>query len=418
MKEKVKIAFIGLGHRGPGLLRLLANMTDVEIVGLSDLYQDRLEGGLAILKDNGYKKMPVADLDYRKLLDVPGVQAVITPSSWTSHVPILLDAMEHGLYAATEVGGATSIEQCWQLVHTSKRTGMPCMLLENCCYGREEMTVMNMIKHGLFGELVHAEGGYRHDLREEVCMGEENRHYRLVNYSNRNGDVYPTHDLGPIAKYLGINRGNRMVMLSSMASKSVGLNEWSLQHRGADDPLTKRHFTLGDVVTTNIKCAHGETITLFHDTSLPRPYSRANLLQGTKGIWQEDTRGVFFEGVSRKTKHWTHEWEKIDDYFGKYEHPLWKFFQRAGVRGGHGGMDYLVLRAFVEAVKHHTQTPIDVYDTASWMAITTLSEDSANMGSMPVAIPDFTDGAWINREPALKGPYSLDDWDMKGLKAY
>ncbi|MBR6374562.1 MAG: hypothetical protein IKS20_15415, partial [Victivallales bacterium] len=207
---------------------------------------------------------------------------------------------------------------------------------------------------------------------------------------------------------------NRMVSLTSMASKSVGLNDWSRQHRGGDDPLSSRRFALGDVVTTCIKCAHGETITLFHDTSLPRPYSRANLLQGTKGIWQEDKRGVYFDGISKKP----HVWENIEDYYRKYEHPLWKFFQKAGVRGGHGGMDYLVLRAFVEAVKHHTQTPIDVYDAASWMSITTLSEDSINMGSSPVAIPDFTNGAWIDRGPALKGPYSLDDWDLKGLKAY
>lgn len=418
MKSKVKVAFIGIGHRGPSMLTVLARMTDVEVVGISDLYQDRIDNGLSILKKEGYSKMPLTSQDYRKLLEIPGVQAVVTPSSWTSHAQILLDAMEHGLYAATEVGGATSIDQCWQLVHTSKRTGMPCMLLENCCYNREEMTVMNMIKHGLFGELVHAEGGYRHDLRNEVCMGEENRHYRLANYSNRNGDVYPTHDLGPIAKYLGINRGNRMVTLTSMASKSVGLNEWSRQNRGVDDALSSRRFVLGDVVTTNIKCAHGETITLFHDTSLPRPYSRANLLQGTKGIWQEDRDGVYFDGISNKAGKPAHTWEKMEDYYKKYEHPLWKYFQRAGVRGGHGGMDYLVLRAFIESVKHHTQTPIDVYDTAAWMSITTLSEDSINMGSMPVAIPDFTDGAWINREAPLKGPYSLDDWDMKGLKAY
>ncbi len=414
MREKVKIAFVGIGSRGSGLLKLLAAMTDVQIVGVCDLYQDRVDAGLQSLKELGYKKLPQGTTDYRRLLEVPGVQAVVTPSSWTSHAKIMIDAMEHGLYVATEVGGATSIEQCWELVRTSKRTGMPCMLLENCCYGRNEMTVLNMVKQGLFGELVHAEGGYRHDLREEVCKGKENRHYRLVNYSHRNGDVYPTHDLGPIAKYLGINRGNRMVSLTAMASKSVGLNEWNRRERGSEHPLSNYKFTLGDVVTTNIKCAHGETITLFHDTSLPRPYSRANLLQGTKGIWQEDKQGVYFLDRSPKP----HEWEKIEDYYAEYEHPLWKFYQDAGVRGGHGGMDYLVLRGFVEAVKHRTQTPIDVYDTAAWMSITTLSEDSINLGSMPVAIPDFTDGAWIDREPPLTGPYSLDDWNLKGLKAY
>lgn len=316
--------------------------------------------------------------------------------------------MDSGKYAATEVGGGTSIEQCWELVRTSRRTGKPCMLLENCCYGREEMTVLNMVKQGLFGELVHAEGGYRHDLRDEVSLGRENRHYRLENYSNRNGDVYPTHDLGPIAKYLGINRGNRMLSLVSIASKARGLNEWNRIHKGEDCDLTHYHFSMGDVITTIIKCAHGETITLFHDTTLPRPYSRANLLQGTKGIWQEDKYGVYFDGVSPERD----VWEDLNAYYPKYEHPLWVKFRNDGVRGGHGGMDYLVLRAFLEAVKAGTQPPIDVYDTAAWMSITTLSEDSVAMGGAPVAIPDFTNGAWINREAPVRGTYSLDDWEV------
>ena len=403
--EKVKIGFVGAGARGPGLLSLLLEMDDVEIVGVCELYQDRLDAMSAACK-KARRKKPVATTDYRRLLDIKGIQAIITPSSWTSHVQICLDAMEAGLYAATEVGGAVNLDQCWRLVHTSERTGKPCMLLENCCYGRDELAVLNMVKKGMFGEVVHAEGGYRHDLREEVALGRENRHYRLANYSNRTGDVYPTHDLGPIAKCLNINRGNRMVSLVSMASKAVGINEWARTRKGADYDIASRAFTLGDVVTTCIKCAHGETITLFHDTSLPRPYSRCNVIQGTKGIWSEDKHGVYFDGISPKP----HTWESMDDYYKNYDHPLWVKFMQEGVKGGHGGMDWLVLRAFIEAVEQGTQTPIDVYDAAAWMSITTLSEDSINLGCAPVAIPDFTSGRWFQREPSVRSAYSLDDW--------
>ena len=261
------------------------------------------------------------------------------------------------------------------------------------------------MKQGLFGELVHAEGGYQHDLRDEICNGRENRHYRLANYSNRNGEVYPTHELGPIAKCLNINRGNRMLTLTATASKARGLHEWIKNHRGEEYDLFNRQFTMGDVVTTVIKCAHGETITLTHDTSLPRPYSRGNRIEGTKGIWMEDKYAVYLEGVSPKAD----VWDSLNNYYEKYEHPLWKWYRTEGVKGGHGGMDYLVLRAYVEAVKAGTQTPIDVYDTAAWMAVTCLSEDSVAMGSMPVAIPDFTNGKWFQREPAVLGKYCLTE---------
>ena len=182
-----------------------------------------------------------------------------------------------------------------------------------------------------------------------------------------------------------------------------------MRSRGKEADIADRAFALGDVVTTMIKCAHGETITLFHDTSLPRPYSRANVLQGTKGIWSEDKRGFFIEGVSKESGTWTEFWQPFDEVAAQYEHPLWKMFRQDGVKGGHGGMDWLVLRAFVEAVKNGTQTPIDVYDTAAWMAITPLSEESVSMGSLPVPIPDFTDGRWINRNDVVRGKYCLDE---------
>jgi predicted dehydrogenase len=402
--DAVRVAVVGVSGRGRGLLGLLLGMPDVEVVGVSDLYEDRLARAKQdVIEKRG--NTPMASTDFRRLLEMKELDAVITPSSWTSHADVCIASMDAGKYAATEVGGATSVEQCWELVRTSERTKKPCMLLENCCYGREELTIFNMVKQGLFGELVHAEGGYQHDLRDEICNGRENRHYRLANYSNRNGEVYPTHELGPIAKCLNINRGNRMLTLTATASKARGLHEWVKNHRGEEYDLFNRQFTMGDVVTTVIKCAHGETITLTHDTSLPRPYSRGNRIEGTKGIWMEDKYAVYLEGVSPKAD----VWDSLNNYYEKYEHPLWKWYRTEGVKGGHGGMDYLVLRAYVEAVKAGTQTPIDVYDTAAWMAVTCLSEDSVAMGSMPVAIPDFTNGKWFQREPAVLGKYCLTE---------
>ena len=413
MKRSIKLAVVGCSGRGNGMMGLIAEMADVEVISVCDLYPDRVKNAQELfVKAN--RQRPKGYTDYRKMIDdgvKEGLEAVFCPSSWQSHVEICLYAMEAGLYVATEVGGAYSVQACWDLVHTSERTGMPCMLLENCCYGREEMAILNMVKKGLFGELVHAEGGYCHDLRSEIDNGKENRHYRLANFKHRNGELYPTHDLGPIAKYLDINCGNRMLTLTSMASKAVGLRAWARANRPEGDELRDYPFNEGDVVTTMIKCARGETIVLTHDCSLHRPYSRRNMLQGTKGIWMEDKHSVSIEGLTKSRKgYWDPEcWQDLNDFWKKYDHPLWKKFQTAGVKGGHGGMDFLVLRAFFEAVQKRTQTPIDVYDTAAWMAITPLSEESIAMGSMPVPIPDFTNGKWIDPRPYVKGTYCLEE---------
>lgn len=406
--QNVNVLFVGLGARGYGYLELLLSMEEVNVLAVCDLYEDRLKNAVKLVEDKK-GNTPLASTNYKELIDNKDLDCVFVVSDWTSHVEICLAGLENGLYVATEVGGATSINQCWELVRTSERTGKPCMMLENCCYNREEMTVLNMVKKGLFGELVHCEGGYRHDLRDEVALGNVNRHYRLKNYKHRNGDVYPTHEIGPIAKYLDINRGNRFISLTSTASKSVGIPQWIKDNKGEDFENANFKFALGDVVTTVIKCAHGETITLYHDTSLPRPYSRANLVQGTKGLWSEDKHAVYIEGLSPKGDNWWgHEWDDIENYYEKFEHPLWKEYRSEGVRAGHGGMDYLVQRAFITSVMNQTNTPIDVYDTATWMAITPLSEDSISCGSMPMPIPDFTNGKWLDREPILEGKFCLN----------
>lgn len=412
MKETVSIGFIGLGGRGRGQLGELLNCEGVTVPAVCDKYEDRALEGKAIVEEKT-GKTPDVYLDYKNLLARDDIDAVVCCTTWITHGRIAIDSMRAGKHVAIEVGGAASIDECYEMVRASEQTGKFCMLLENCCYDRNEMALFNMVKKGIFGEIIHMEGGYRHDLRDEISLGRENRHGRLFNFQMRNGELYPTHQLGPISKVLSINRGNRFISLVSMSSKSRGLNEWIKKNKGEDYDLADYSFNQGDVTTTMIKCANGETVVLTHDCSLPRPYSRNYVIQGTKGIYQEDGDGIYLDGITPiKDGDWRHEFQNFegDGYREKYEHPLWKKYAVDGIHaGGHGGMDYLVLSAFVESVKLDAQPPIDVYDTAAWMAVTTLSEQSIAIGSSPVPFPDFTDGMWIDREPYRRGIFCLED---------
>lgn len=409
MKDRIKIGVIGLGSRGYSLLTaVILKYQDVDVLAVCDLYEDRIAQAAEAVKE-ARSIEPVCTEDYRDILKMEEIDAVVITAAWESHINIAVEAMKAGKYVGCEVGGAYSVDDCWQLVRTYEETGVPCMLLENCCYGRDELLVLNMVHQGLFGEIVHCQGGYRHDLRNEVAFGRENRHYRLRNYLNRNCENYPTHELGPIAKVLNINRGNRMLTLTSVASKAAGLHEYLLKEKGSDYDLSNVSFAQGDVVTTTIKCAHGETIVLTLDTTLPRPYSRAFHVQGTKGMYMEDNRSIFLDGVHNQYDFdWKKQWNNVEEYREQYEHPIWKQYLEEGVIGGHDGIDWLVFGAFFEAVKRGVEPPIDVYDMASWMSITALSEASCAMGGAPVAIPDFTNGKWANRQPAPEGRYNLE----------
>lgn len=404
--EKLKVGVVGLGGRGYGMMGTLLDMDDIQVVAVCDVYKDRVQK--AVEKVETYGNTPKSYSDYRELVKDCDVEVVFVFTAWEAHTKVAIAAMNAGKQTAIEVGGASSIQECWDLVHTSERTGIQCSLLENCCYGRDEMTILNMVKLGLFGELIHCQGGYEHDLRDEIALGHENRHYRFDNYLARDCENYPTHELGPIAKYLDINNGNRMLSLVSMSSKARGLHEWIVENKGADHEHSKLNFNQGDIVTTLIKCANGETITLTLDTTLPRPYSRGGRVQGTKGLWMEDNNSCFFEGTGEGASY-AHKWLGFDDYREKYEHPLWKKFRAEGVKGGHDGMDYLSLRSYIESVQNNTTPPMDVYDAASWMAITCLSEQSIAMGSMPVDIPDFTNSKWIKKREVVRSMYCLDE---------
>jgi len=405
--KNANFGVIGISGRGAGMLRELMAVPGVNVIAVCDKYEDRARRGAEIVKEAQGTDAAVY-LDYKELLARDDIDAVLCCTTWITHGCIAVDSMRAGKHVAFEVGGAASVEECWQMVRASEETGKFCMLLENCCYDRNEMAIYNMKRLGVFGEVVHLEGGYRHDLRHEICLGRENRHGRLYNFMNRNGELYPTHQLGPISKLIGINRGNRFLTLCSMASKSRGLNAWIKKNLGEDYDLADYPFNQGDVVTTMIKCAGGETIVLTHDCSSPRPYSRNYVVEGTNGVFKETSSGgeIYLDEFHEDGE----EWKPFPPIREKYEHPLWRQYARDGIHaGGHGGMDYLVLSAFAEAAVNNLTSPIDVYDSAAWMAVTCLSEQSIAMGSMPVPVPDFTNGMWIDREPYRRGRYCLDE---------
>ena len=410
MGKVVKLGMIGLGARAETLLATLDALRsqDIEVTAICDVLPSRIERILEIQASRNAPK-PATYTDYRDLIASDDVDAVLVPTSWNSHLKIAEEAMAKGKYVGIEVGGAASVDELWHLVHAAESTGVSCMMLENCCYGRNELMALNFVRKGMFGELIHCSCGYEHDLSEMARM--DNRVEREAHNYRRCGDLYPTHGIGPIAKILRINRGNRFVSLTSTASKGRGfMLEAERCGRG------QVFYNQGDIVTTVIKCANGETITMTHGVSLPRPYSRDFKVQGTKGIVMEDMKAVHIEGISVTREeidvagnpYLVHDWTPVEEVYEKYDHPIWKKF-RENITGGHGGMDTLILEAFCDAVRNRTAPPIDVYDCAAWMSITCLSEESIAMGSMPVAFPDFTDGKWIEESVACEGMWSLDE---------
>ena len=404
----IHLGIVGLGGRGCGQMETLLDMPDVEIDAVCDVYPDRVAAGIEMVQ-KARGKTCFGTENYRELNRLEGLDAVVVMTDWSTHARIAIDAMRCGKDAAIEVCPASSVQECWDLVRTVEDTGRIFMFLENQCYEDQTLTLLNMIRKGVFGELVYASGGYQHDLRDEIGNGDIYRHYRQRNFFHRNGEIYPTHELGLLAKALGINRGNRMVSLTAMTTKAVGLHEWMLTHRADRPDLCNQRITQGDIAGVMIRCANGEMIQLTHDCTTPHPYNQDLRIQGSKGVWRELGHFMYIEGESPANQWGEGDWESDKRWFEQYRHPLWKAYEKFGMRGDHGGLDYLTLRAFVEVIQKRAKPPIDVYDAAAWMSIGCLSEDSAAMGGMPVAIPDFTDGRWLNREPDQPSWYSLED---------
>ena len=399
--KQVNVGFIGLGCRGKLLSSIVAEMEEANIVAVCDLYEDRQrEAAEMIGQKTGTK--PKTCGDYHELLKDDTIDAVIIAASWEAHVPVAIDCMQAGKITALEVGGAYTVEDCYALVEAQERTGTPFMFLENCCYGKFELLSTALVRKGMMGEIVHCHGAYGHDLRGEVLGGRVNRHYRLNNYITRNCENYPTHELGPIARLLGINRGNRMVSLVSVASKAAGLQEFSHDPRNPDPSLAGQKFAQGDIINTLITCEDGSTISLKLDTTLPRFYSREFTVRGTKGCCLMDINAVLLddEGLEEffdpqlSVQKYLNNAEQFSEYLPK----IWKDMDKQKTHCGHGGMDYLMLREFFRAVQEGRPMPIDIYDAAAWMVITPLSEQSIARQGAAVEIPDFTNGAWRTRK--------------------
>ncbi|MBS1544214.1 MAG: Gfo/Idh/MocA family oxidoreductase [Bacteroidetes bacterium] len=409
---KLRLGFIGVGFRGQSHLELALRRDDVEVVALCDVQQRMMNMALGLVTKAGKTKPQVileGPYGYKKLLDNKDIDAVIISTPWEWHTVMCLDAMNARKYVGCEVITGMTIDECWDLVHTSERTGMPLMMLENVCYRRDVMAVMNMVRQGVFGDLIHMQGGYQHDLREvkfndgndPLGVGAEfgakafsEAQWRTEHSVHRNGDLYPTHGIGPIAMMTNINRGNRFTKLVSYSSKSRGLHDYVVKKGGESHPNAKVEFKLGDVVTTMIQTAKDETILLQHDTNLPRPYSLGFRVQGSRGIWMDVNKSIYIEDKSKKP----HQWEEAQAWLDQYDHPLWKQYGNDAAGAGHGGMDWFVLNAFVEAAKRKVNTPQDVYDAVTWSAITPLSETSIELGGQSVDFPDFTGGQWMYRK--------------------
>lgn len=409
-KSKINIGVIGTGLRGQSHIELLLDRNDCEVVAISDIDDDMIARTKQLFekKKKALPKVFKGDFSYLDLLAEKNIDAVLIASPWEWHTQQSIAAMKAGKYVGCEVRGAFSVDECWELVNTHEATGTHYFFLENVCFRRDVMAVLNMVRQGLFGELIHLECGYQHDLRAVkfndgkpsygvgVEFGEKafsEAKWRTKHSVHRNGDLYPTHGIGPVAQYIDINRGNRFTHLTAMASKARGLHNYIVEKGGSNHPNAKIEFKLGDKITTTLRTVNGETIIIHHDTNLPRPYSLGFRVQGTKGLWMDVNRSIHIEGMSP-----SHQWEAAEDYLKKYDHPVWKKQEQEAAGAGHGGMDFFLIQAFVEAAKNNVAPPFDVYDAATWLAITPLSEDSIALGSQPMAFPDFTRGRWMEQK--------------------
>jgi predicted dehydrogenase len=411
-QKKVRIGFIGVGLRGRDHVRNTLLFPDVEINAICDIDPDAINQTQKMLREAGRKEAAVYkknERDFENLVKRKDLDGVVISTPWEWHVPQALAAMKEGKYAGLEVPASVTLQESWDLVDTYEKTGSHCMILENACYRRNNMAILNMVRQNLFGEIIHLQCGYQHDLREVkfnngkqpygggVEFGEKGyseARWRTQHSVERNGDLYPTHGVGPMAQLININYGNQFLHLTSMATKSRGLNKFIVDHGGKNHPNAKVVFKLGDVVQTMIKCANGETILITHDTNLPRPYSLGYRVQGTNGIWIEEDSKIYFENVSPES----HKWEPDTEYVSKFDHQMWKKYGDIALKTGHDGIDYFVMKEFIESVRDKTAPTMDVYDAAAWSAISALSEESIAKDSSSVPFPDFTRGKWKNRK--------------------
>jgi hypothetical protein len=389
-----KIGIIGTGGRGTSLLEnLLA--ADAQILALCDVVPQHAEHAQSLVVKAGQKSPELytkGDHAFESLVARDDLDLVIIATPWNWHVEMAVAAMTHGKHAAVEVPAATSIEDCWKLVNTSERTQRHCMMLENCCYGYNETLILRMTHEGLFGDLLYGEGAYLHDLREELFSDKGEGLWRRTVHTERNGNLYPTHGLGPVANYMGIQRGDRFDYIVSMSTPQRGLDAYRKAHLPSSDPRWSERYITGDMSTSLIKTANGLTITLQNGTVNPHPYSRTNLIAGTKGIFEDYPPRIYLDGQAGGE-----EWGSIDSW-KEHQHPLWKREGEIAQKlGGHGGMDYIMLYRLLECMREGLVPDMDVYDAATWSAPGPLSRLSLADGSAPAKFPDFTRDRWHER---------------------
>jgi predicted dehydrogenase len=391
-REVVRVGIVGCGGRGMSLLHDLLGVPKVEVKAVCDVVKEKVADARARVAKAGRPEpegYTAGDHDYENLSRRDDLDVVVIATPWNWHVPMAVAAMESGHHAAVEVPAASTLEDCWRLVETSERTRRHCVMLENCCYGFAEMLVLNMVRAGLLGELLHAEAAYNHDLREILFEDRGEGLWRRFEHLGRNGNLYPTHGLGPVARYLGIERGDRFETLVSMSAPEAGLTAWRKARVPQGDPKWRESYACGDVNTSLIRTAKGRTVMLQHSVSSPRPYDRINLIAGTKGIFRGYPDRIYIEGQPGG-----HRFATLKPHRERFEDPLWKRLGKAARKGGHGGMDYVMCWRLVQCLREGLVPDMDVYDAASWSAPAPLSEQSVAGGSVPVKFPDFTRGHW------------------------
>lgn len=390
-RDVVRIGLVGCGERGMSLLNDLLGIAKVEVKAVCDILPDHAAKAQALCEKRRARR-PEAytkdELHYEELVRRDDLDLVYLPTPWRWHVRMAVAAMEAGKHAIVEVPAAVTLEECWRLVEVSERTRRHCVMIENCCYGYNEMLVNRMVKAGLFGALLHAECAYDHDLRGIVFQNVSEGLWRRAEHIGRNGNLYPTHGLGPVAFYLGIHKGDRFDHIVSMSSPEAGLTEYRKAKVPAGDPKWQEKYDCGDVNTSLLKTALGRTIVLQHNVSNPRPYDRINLIAGTKGIFRDYPPRIFFDGQKDE------KWGSLKHWKARYEDPLWTQLKKAASKGGHGGMDYVMNWRLVDCVRRGLVPDMNVYDAAAWSAPGPLSEMSVAAGSAPVKFPDFMRGRW------------------------
>lgn len=391
--DVVRIGFVGVGGQGTSHVENFLKIPGVEVKAVCDIIEERVARAQKMVEDAGRKKpegYSRGPRDFERLCDRDDIELVFNSTPWEWHVPVSLAAMESGKHTAMEVPAATSIEDCWKLVDTSEKTRRHCIMMENCNYDKVEMMILNMVKKGLFGELLHAECGYLHDLRGVKFDVQGEGAWRRAHSMTSNGDLYPTHGLGPIAQCFDINRGNGFDYLVSAGTKTRGLHLYALDQFGAGSEQAKETYRLSDIVTTLIRTKNGETIIVKHDTNSPRPYSRDILVQGTKGIVRKYPEAkIYIEGKSEP-----HRWDPLDAYLQEHNHPIWADLEEKSKGAGHGGMDFIEDYRLIQALRKGLVPDMDVYDAAAISAVTELSGKSIRNDGEPQKFPDFTRGGW------------------------